>query len=254
MENNNLQSEENQQNDLQRNQQNNTPPINVTFSGRGGNSMIGHILEVKKLIIMAIIVVAVAVIVVSIFNRDRGSMLNFSRMAERQVIVTETIITGFTEAQNLITMEAQLQHSIDIAERAGLFRLGTREQSFTFVGDGLFTTDLSGFHSDHLIIDSFRERIWVALERPVFYGVIVDFENTIIDDVATSFFGWGTITLAPEEFNELLRQAQLEMELLALQELYEESYAYTERAVTELINVVLAAAGIGGYSVYVTWR
>lgn len=214
----------------------------------------GNILSIAKWVMATIMVVAVAMSVMSFLNRDRVALFNFTRMAERQQIMTETIITGFSEAQNLITMEAHLEHSINIAERAGLFRMGTREQTFTFVGDGLFTTDLSGFHSDYLIIDSFRERIWLILERPVFYGVIIDFENTIIDDVVTSFFGWGAITLSPDDFNELLWQAQLEMELLALQDLYEVSYEYTERAVRDLVNVVLAAAGIDGYSVYVTWR
>jgi len=214
----------------------------------------GNILSIAKWVMATIMVVAVALAVMSFFNRDRVALLNFTRMAERQQIMTETIITGFSEAQNLITMEAHLEHSINIAERAGLFRMGTREQTFTFVGDGLFTTDLSNFHSDHLIIDSFRERIWLILEHPVFYGVVIDFDNTIIDDVVTSFLGWGAVTLSPDDFNELLRQAQMEMELLALQDLYEVSYEYTERAVRDLVNIVLSAAGIDGYSVYVTWR
>ena len=144
-------------------------------------------------------------------------------------------------------------HSITITERAGLFNLGTREQTVTFIGNGIFTTDLSAFNGDNVIIDSYRNRIWVSIERPVLYQVAIDFENTDIGGVVTSFFGWGAVEMTPYEMNELQRQAIVEMELLAHQELIVTAHEYTETAVTELIFAVLAAAGVSGYRVEIKW-
>jgi len=205
-----------------------------------------------KLIIRVAVIVAVATIAITaiIFLGNTTTR----NLIQRQAHFTETIITGFREASNLITMNVDLEHSVQLAERSGFLWLGTREQTITFVGNGLFTTDLSNFTEDDIIIDSFRERVWVTIQRPTFYGIILDWNNTVINDVTHDFFSWGEIELNPAESNELMRQAEIEMELLALQNLTIQAYEYTERAVADLINTVLSAAGIGGYNVHILWR
>ncbi|MCL2236532.1 MAG: hypothetical protein FWB98_08865, partial [Defluviitaleaceae bacterium] len=209
------------------------------------------IIASKFAIWVIVIVAAVAVAITAIIFLGNSTTRN---LVTRQALFTETIITGFREAANLITMNVDLEHSVQLAERGGFLWLGTREQTITFVGNGLFTTDLSVFTEDNIIIDSFRERVWVTIQRPVFYGVILDWDNTIVNDVTHNFFSWGEIELNPAESNELIRQAEVEMELLALQNLTNQAYEYTERAVTDLINTVLSAAGIGGYDIHILWN
>jgi len=231
--------------------------VSVTVESPKGGSIVGKILAFKailSIIIMVAAVVAVAIIV-SYITREIERARSRDQLQRRQEIITETIVTGFRGATNLITLNVDLEHQIYIAEQ-GFMRIGTREQSVTFHGNGLFTTDLSVFMDDNVIIDTFRDRIWVSVQRPVFYGVIVDAENTIVGDTVTSFFAWGQITRSVEELNELLRYAQYEMEAQAVRELTEYAHAYTERAIRDLLTAILGAADVdvAGYSVEIKWQ
>ncbi|MCL2357947.1 MAG: DUF4230 domain-containing protein [Defluviitaleaceae bacterium] len=206
------------------------------------------------LLLVLFVVAAVAAVVVNGIAGNRATIRAHNLLGQRQALVTETIIAGFHEAASMITMEADMQHRVEIAERGGFLWLGTREQVFTFHGTGIFTTDLSTFSSDNVIIDSYRNRIWVSIQRPEFYGVIPDWDNTEIDGVTTSFFGWGSINLTPEAFNEIMLQAGRDMDLLARQDLTSQAYIYTEAAIRNLLVSIFAAAGIDGYDIHVTWQ
>jgi len=231
--------------------------VNVTVDGAQGRSIVDTILAFKAvltIIIMVAAIVAVAIIVAHL-TRARERVRARANLIERQVVITETIVTGFRGAANLITLNVDLEHQVYIAEQ-GFLRIGTREQSVTFHGNGLFTTDLSVFMDDNVIIDTFRERIWVSVQRPIFYGVIIDAENTVVGDTITSFFAWGQITRSMEELNELLYHAQYEMEARAIRELMDYAYAYTEKTVRDLLTTILSAANIDteGYAVEIKWQ
>jgi len=232
-----------------------TKDVHVHVSTVGGGAL-SKIQAINSLIIMTVMLAVAVIVAILVFhfarNSERARATHY--LGQRQAIVTETIVTGFREAANLITMNVDLQHSVEIVERGGFLWLGTREQTFAFHGNGLFTTDLSVFSGDNVILDNYRSRVWVAVQRPIFYGVIIDWEKTEIDGVRTSFLGWGEINLSPEEFNELMLQATNGMELKALQELTAQSYVYTERAIRTLILSTLEAAGISGYDIQIKWN
>ena len=129
--------------------------------------------------------------------------------------LTELVVTESRSSSELIVYEEDFSASQELSKTLFNWDIFRKSQTVTSYGTALYTVDLSAVSSEAVSYDASANVITVAVPHSTLKTVTVDVEKTEFSDVSRKLFGWGDLTLTPEQQNVIQQDLQANLEALA---------------------------------------
>ena|GEM_PF-6898625 len=185
----------------------------------------------------------------NIQNRDVDSI------ADRLLLLEETVINSVSQVQELITTEVELSRlvTLDDSWHQRFFR---RTQDVTFFAVGRYSVDLSSINANSITYNHSSKRIVLLMDRPLISSIEILNDRTVIEYTDAGFFRFSSdIELTASEYSGILEIAtDLLREEMESDYLMGQAKQNTQYAIQNLFSVFLAESGFGEYTVEIAWR
>ena len=153
----------------------------------------------------------------------------------------DIIVTESRKNSELIVYEEDLSASQTISKALLDLDLFRKTQTVVSHGTALYTVDLSAIDTDDIAYDETSRVLTVTVPHSTCKTVTVHVEQTEFSDVSRELFGWGDLTLTPEQQNLLQQDLQAHLEEKAGQpDALARADASAREALTELYRKALS--------------
>ena len=155
----------------------------------------------------------------------------------------EAVIGGASEHQELIVMEQPLSITTTVTKAGlGSFQIFSKMKNVTYYGKGIYTVDLSGIDSDHVLVDEDRHQVTIRIPHSVLQYLNAELDKTEFEDTQNGLLAFGDIKLTAEE-TRLLEQSVYDAmdEKLRSAELFAEADEFAKLKTWEIFQPLVSA-------------
>ena len=169
-----------------------------------------------------------------------------------KVILEDTIIKSIKGETKLVTMEVNVNEEIIYDDSYSNYSLSKQKQKLNFFADGIFTTDLSGFSAENIIIDDDKKTVTIKVKEPILDYINFLPEDTTYEEVEKGLFRFGDIKLSMDELNEIEIRAKESIKTkLSTKEMEEKSIEATIKAVEEIFLPIIESGYYDDYTLII---
>lgn len=129
--------------------------------------------------------------------------------------LTELVVTESRNSNELIVYEEDFSASQEISKTVFNWDMFRKSQTVTSYGTALYTVDLSAVTPESIQYEEASNVITIQVPHSTLKTVSVNVEKTEFSDVSRKIFGWGDLTLTPEQQNVIQQDLQANLEELA---------------------------------------
>ena len=129
--------------------------------------------------------------------------------------LTELVVTESRNNRELIVYEEDFSASQEISKTVFNWDIFRKSQTVTSYGTALYTVDLSAVTAESISYEEASNVLTIQVPHSCLKTVTVDVEKTEFSDVSRKIFGWGDLTLTPEQQNVIQQDLQANLEELA---------------------------------------
>ena len=185
----------------------------------------------------------------NIQNRDVDTI------ADRLLLLEETVINNISQVQELITTEVGLSRlvTLDDSWHQRFFR---RIQDITFFAVGRYSVDLSSINANNITYNHTSMRIVLLVEQPSISSIEILNDRTVVEYTDAGLFRFSSdIELTASEYSGILEiVTDLLREEMESDYLMGQAKQNTQDAIQNLFAVFLGESGFGEYTVEIAWR
>jgi len=221
----------------------------------------------KKMFLVVVVTIVATLSARSYFSREAPVVqtevvvkhpqnIFFQRLEpQKKINVKEVLMNDIKGKAELITLEIELQQTLEWDETWWEKDVFRKSQKVTFHGSGIYTTDLAEIDYEDVMLDEGSKRILIKMNRPSVRLVNLNEEKTEFNDVETGVLRFGNVKMTPEESEILRKVAKDKMnEELNSEENLARASLHAESAINELFSKVLDSIDQGTYEIEVSWK
>lgn len=178
--------------------------------------------------------------------------LKYGNMSKK-LISTAVLINKIKQKQELITLQVEMAEKMTIDDSWGSLVVFKKLSVINFVGQGIYSIDLSSLTSANITIN--KTEININLPSLTPQSVNIDENETTFEPTQNGLFRFGDIKVTPIE-NQLLIKKVKEKMLAKMKDndLYEKAIESSTTAVKQFINLILQDNYDSNYNIKVTFK
>lgn len=172
-----------------------------------------------------------------------------------KLVLEEVLVQEITQKQELITMEVEMQETVEWNETWGSWELFKKLQRIHFIGNGIYVTDLQQIQPENIRIDEETDTIIMEIPRPVIKSITLDEQKTTYEATETGWLRFGEVKLTPVEQQIMMQQVKGSMmEKMQSGNMYENAMRNTQSSVRQLLEKIFRGTTDREYKIEIQWK